>query len=196
MVNKETPEGSADRDYRLVDQALAGDQKAYSELMALYEDTVYHAILKRVGDPVTAEDLTIETFGKAFRNLHRFSHDFAFITWLYRIAINHCIDFQRKQKNDPCLRDKGSAPLPQPDVADEKPDPEETYIRDQRLRLMRDTVDKLKPRYRRLIELRYFDELSYEEIADTLNLPLGTVKAQLYRAKDLLYQILSGSREL
>jgi RNA polymerase sigma-70 factor (ECF subfamily) len=72
MVEKRTPGEVSIRDYQLVVQAISGDQKAYAELMALYEDPVYHALLKRVGDPMVAEDLTIETFGKAFRNLHRF----------------------------------------------------------------------------------------------------------------------------
>ncbi|MEA5109306.1 ECF RNA polymerase sigma factor SigW [bioreactor metagenome] len=196
MVEKRTPGEASIRDYQLVVQAISGDQKAYAELMALYEDLVYHALLKRVGDPMVAEDLTIETFGKAFRNLHRFSPDFAFSTWLFRIAINHSIDFQRKQKKDPCQREKGNIQISPPEVVDDTPDPEENYIREQRLNLMRETVEKLKPRYRRLIELRYFDELSYEEIAAEQNLPIGTVKAQLFRAKDLLFQILSGSREL
>ncbi|KAF0204662.1 MAG: sigma-70 family RNA polymerase sigma [Bacteroidetes bacterium] len=196
MVTKNSSADSSKRDYLLVEQALKGDQKAYTELMSLYQDTVYRAILKRVGDMMVAEDLTIETFGKAFRSLEKFSPDYAFSTWLFRIAINHCIDFLRKQKNDPCQRDKGNYQFSQPDVADNTPDPEETYIREQRFGLMRDTVEKLKPRYKRLIELRYFEELTYEEIAAELNLPIGTVKAQLFRAKDFLYQILSVSREL
>ena len=169
---------------------------AFEEVYATHSQAIYYLCLRLLGDPQKAEDAAHDVFLRAYRHLETFRGESSWRTWLYRIAINHCIDFQRKQKNDPCLRDKGSAPLQQPDVADEMPDPEETYIREQRLRLMRDTVDKLKPRYRRLIELRYFDELSYEEIADTLNLPLGTIKAQLFRAKELLYQILAGSREL
>lgn len=196
MVSKSNPGESSQRDYLLVEQALKGNQKAYADLMALYEDPVYHIIFQKVGDAIIAEDLTIETFGKAFRNLGRFSPDFAFSTWLFRIAINHSIDFLRKQKKDPCQRDGGSSLASQPEAIDDKPDPEEIFIRDQRLGLLRDTVEKLKPRYRRLIELRYFEELSYEEIASALTLPLGTVKAQLFRAKDLLYHILSESKEL
>jgi RNA polymerase sigma-70 factor (ECF subfamily) len=192
MVKKTSSVESSQRDYLLVQQALFGDQKAFASLMSLYEDPVYHVILKKVGEPVIAEDLTIETFGKAFRNLSSFSPDFAFSTWLFRIAINHSIDFLRKQKNDPCQRDINN----QSEVADLNSDPEETYIREQRMKLMRETVEKLKPRYRRLIEMRYFDEMSYEEIAAQSGLPIGTVKAQLFRAKDLLYQILSGSHDL
>ena len=129
MVEKRTHGEASIRDYQLVVQAISGDQKAYAELMALYEDLVYHALLKRVGDPMVAEDLTIETFGKAFRNLHRFSPDFAFSTWLFRIAINHSIDFQRKQKKDPCQREKGNIQISPPEVVDDTPDPEENYIR-------------------------------------------------------------------
>lgn len=196
MVNKSKTGEAAERDYALVIRAKEGDQKAYAGLMALYEDQVYHFLLNRVNDSLIAEDLTIETFGKAFRNLHRFSPDYAFSTWLFRIALNHCIDFQRRQKNNPYERDGVGKQQMQTEVADETPDPEESFIREQRLNLMRETIEKLKPHYRMLIELRYFDELSYEEIAEKLELPIGTVKAQLFRARDLLYQILSGSREL
>ncbi len=196
MVNKSKTGEAAERDYALVIRAREGDQKAYAGLMALYEDQVYHFLLNRVNDSLIAEDLTIETFGKAFRNLHRFSPDYAFSTWLFRIALNHCIDFQRRQKNNPYERDGVGKQQMQTEVADETPDPEESFIREQRLNLMRETIEKLKPHYRMLIELRYFDELSYEEIAEKLELPIGTVKAQLFRARDLLYQILSGSREL
>lgn len=196
MVNKSKTGEAAERDYALVIRAREGDQKAYAGLMALYEDQVYHFLLNRVNDSLIAEDLTIETFGKAFRNLHRFSPDYAFSTWLFRIALNHCIDFQRRQKNNPYERDGAGKQQIQTEVADETPDPEESFIREQRLNLMRETIEKLKPHYRMLIELRYFEELSYEEIAEKLELPLGTVKAQLFRARDLLYQILSGSREL
>lgn len=192
MVKKTSSVESSQRDYLLVQQALSGDQKAFASLMSLYEDPVYLVIFKKIGESVIAEDLTIETFGKAFRNLSSFSPDFAFSTWLFRIAINHCIDFLRKQKNDPCQRDINN----QSEVADINSDPEETYIREQRMKLMRETVEKLKPRYRRLIEMRYFNEMSYEEIAAQSGLPIGTVKAQLFRAKDLLYQILSGSHDL
>lgn len=196
MVNRSKTGEAAERDYALVIRAREGDQKAYAGLMALYEDQVYHFLLNRVNDSLIAEDLTIETFGKAFRNLHRFSPDYAFSTWLFRIALNHCIDFQRRQKNNPYERDGVGKQQMQTEVADETPDPEESFIREQRLNLMRETIEKLKPHYRMLIELRYFDELSYEEIAEKLELPIGTVKAQLFRARDLLYQILSGSREL
>jgi RNA polymerase sigma-70 factor (ECF subfamily) len=196
MVN-ETPSNkdSVTRDLMLVNRAVQGDQKAFAGLMALYEDSLFNMLLKKVNDPVIAEDLTIEAFSKAFQNLARFSPDFAFSTWLFKIANNHCIDYLRKQKKDPCARDKNQSPAIQPDIVDQSFGPEESFIRDQRQRLMRDVVDKLNPRYRRLIKLRFFEELSYEEIATQLKMPIGTVKAGIFRAKDLLYLILRNSKE-
>ena len=196
MVNENSSKDSVSRDLLLVDRAVQGDQKAFASLMSLYEDSLYHMLLKKVSDPVIAEDLTIEAFSKAFQNLSRFSPDFAFSTWLFKIATNNCIDYLRKQKNDPCARDKGQNNGQQPEIVDHAFGPEENFIRDQRQRLLREIVDKLNPRYRQLIMLRYFEELSYEEISVRLKLPLGTVKAGIFRAKDLLYLILRNSKDI
>jgi RNA polymerase sigma-70 factor (ECF subfamily) len=196
MVNENSSKDSVSRDLVLVEKAKKGDQKAFAMLMSLYEDSVYHMLLKKVGEPVIAEDLTIEAFSKAFQNLIRFSPDFAFSTWLYKIATNNCIDYLRKLKKDPCARDKGQTTGPHSDIVDHAFGPEENFIRDQRQRLLREIVDKLSPRYRELIMLRYFEELSYEEISIRLKLPLGTVKAGIFRAKDLLYLILKNSKDI
>ena len=196
MVNESSSKDSVKRDLKLVEKAVQGNQPAFASLMSLYEDSLYHMLLKKVGDPVIAEDLTIEAFTKAFQNLSRFSPDYAFSTWLFKIATNNCIDYLRKQKKDPCARDKGQSNSTQPDIVDYAFGPEENFIREQRQRLLREIVDKLNPRYRQLILLRYFDELSYEEISVKLKLPLGTVKAGIFRAKDLLYHILKNSRDI
>ncbi len=196
MVNENSSKDSVSRDLLLVERAVQGDQKAFAVLMSLYEDSLYQLFLKKVGDPVIAEDLTIEAFSKAFQNLARFSPDFAFSTWLFKIATNNCIDYLRKQKNDPCSREKGQNPGPQTEIVDHAFGPEENFIREQRQRLLREIVDKLNPRYRKLIMLRYFEELSYEEISVRLMLPLGTVKAGIFRAKDLLYLILRNSKDI
>ncbi len=182
----------AKKDLELVKRALSGDQQAYSKLMNRYRDAIYYMLLKMVNNPTDAEDLTIETFGKAFKNLHQYVPDFAFSTWLFKIASNNCIDFIRKQRTplisiDQDHNDKNGMPLT---IQESSPDPEENMIKSQKAVLMRSVVDQLKPRYKDLIVLRYFKEYSYEEIANELNLPLGTVKAQLFRAKELLYNIL------
>jgi RNA polymerase sigma factor (sigma-70 family) len=187
------------RDYSLVKQAVdQGDQRAYSELMKRYKDTIYFMLLKMTGNPEDAEDLTLEAFGKAFRNLPQYSPDYAFSTWLFKIASNNCIDhIRRKKKNvlDNDMNEEVDDSKSLKNMSCDKADPEQTLIRSQKVKMMRELVETLKPRYRRLIELRYFEELSYEEICQELDLPLGTVKAQLFRAREFLYNILKTSRE-
>jgi len=184
-------------DLDLVDIAVKGDQKAFAELMGRYKDAIYFMLLKMVNNKSDAEDLTIEAFGKAFKNIHQYSPNYAFSTWLFKIASNNCIDFLRKKRNNIVSIDGGIMDDKQNDqpihLKDETPDPEEHLIKQQKKVLMRTVVQKLKPRYRILIELRYFKEFSYEEIAEELDLPLGTVKAQLFRARELLFNTLKNT---
>ncbi len=186
------------QDYQLVQNAIKGDQKSYAELMGRYKDAIYFMLLKMVSNKIDAEDLTIEAFGKAFRNLGQYSPSFAFSTWLFKIASNNCIDFLRKKKTDIISIDTPNDSIDQ-DQTIPLPanvlDPEEELIKSQKLNIMRDIVCKLKPRYRKLIELRYFNEFSYEEISKELELPVGTIKAQLFRARELLYNIIKNSQE-
>jgi RNA polymerase sigma-70 factor (ECF subfamily) len=186
-------------DYKLVQLAVKGDQKSYAELMTRYKDSIYFMLLKMVNNRDDADDLTIEAFGKAFKNLHQYTPDFAFSTWLFKIATNNCIDFIRRKRKFTFSIDKNmendSGQEMQFEIKSPMLDPEENMIKKQKAILMRDVVEKLKPRYKRLVELRYFQERSYEEIADELKLPLGTVKAQLFRAREFLYQILKSQEE-
>jgi RNA polymerase sigma-70 factor (ECF subfamily) len=185
----------AKHDYKLVKLAIAGDEKAYAELLERYRDAIYYMLLKMVNNKSDAEDLTIEAFGKAFKNIAQYTPNYAFSTWLFKIATNNCIDFIRKKKAnlvslDHTSDDQENITTP---LQSDSPDPEEDMIKSQRMALTRSVVEKLKPRYRTLVELRYFKEYSYEEIANELNLPLGTVKAQLFRARELLFNILKNS---
>lgn len=189
----------AKRDYELVQRALElGDQKAYTELMKNYREAIYFMMLKMTNDTTDADDLTIEAFGKAFRNLSQYTPDFAFSTWLFKIASNNCIDYIRKKRlvvtsiDQTAQNEEGGMAQ---NIPCEHPDPEETVIKKQKHKALREVVEKLKPHYRKLVELRYYKEYSYEEIAEELNLPLGTVKAQLFRARDLLCQILSKDQD-
>ena len=189
------------RDYHLVRMALEkGDRTAYAELMNNYRDSLYFMLLKMTNNPVDADDLTIEAFGKAFKNLHQYTPDFAFSTWLFKIASNNCIDFMRRKRTTATLSlhpgdDNPEAEAIASQLPSETPDPEENIIKQQKVKAMRDVVEKLKPHYRTLVEMRYFEELSYEEIAVRLNLPIGTVKAQLFRAREFLYNILKSMQE-
>ncbi|HPH81830.1 MAG TPA: sigma-70 family RNA polymerase sigma factor [Flavobacteriales bacterium] len=190
----------AQYDIQLVTRAIEKhDQAAYAELLDRYKESVYYLLLKMVNNKDDAEDLTIEAFGKAFKNIAQYTPNFAFSTWLFRIATNNCIDFIRKKRAVTLSLDRtftsGDGDEMTMDVRSDSPDPEEHMIRKQKNVFMRSLVDKLKPRYRVLIELRYFQELSYEEIAERLDLPLGTVKAQLFRSREFLYNIIRNSQE-
>lgn len=179
-------------DIRLVERAKNGDQSAYAELMNRYREAIYHMLLKMVNNANDSEDLTIEAFSKAFKNLDQYTPNFAFSTWLFKIATNNCIDFIRKKRIDHISldRENGEKDNISYTIQAGIPDPEEDLIKKQKARILRSVVNTLKPRYRKLVELRYFNEFSYDEIAKELDLPLGTVKAQLFRARELLYNIL------
>jgi len=187
-------------DFRLIDKAtIENDEQAYAELMKRYRKPVYHMILKMVRNVDDAEDLTIEAFAKAFRSLSRFKKDYTFSTWLFRIATNNAIDFIRKKKLETMSLDTSftddSGENVTIDVEDNDLNPMEETIKSQKIELIRVFVDKLPPKYQRLVKLRYFDELSYEEIARELEAPLGTVKAQLHRARELMYDLVKGKEQ-
>ncbi len=193
----------AKQDYDLVKMAIKGDERAYAELLKRYRDAIYFMLYKMINNKSDADDLTIEAFGKSFKNIDQYSPIYAFSTWLFKIATNNCIDYLRKRKTSQSpLINSADEPIgesetdflnPLHNLASDGPDPEEEMIREQQSRTLRTIVETLKPRYRRLIELRYFEEYSYEEIATELELPIGTVKAQLFRARELLYNILKKS---
>ena len=153
----------AQEDYFLVQQALkANSQSAFAELMKRYRNSLHFTIMKMVENPQDAEDLTIESLSKAFRKLDQYTPQFAFSTWLFKIASNHSIDFIRKKRIKAISIDQGyskadgeSYVIP---VKEESLDPEESMQKDERIQRMRDVVKKLKPRYKRLVELRYFEE--------------------------------------
>ncbi len=186
----------AREDLVLLERARNGDQKAFAELLSKYRDAINYMVLKMVHNRDDAEDITIESFGKAFSNLDRYTPEYAFSTWLFKIATNNAIDFIRRKRIQTLSLDyENEDNVNLSDVVkSDLHDPEEKFIRHQRSILLREIIDKLNPKYGRLIQLRYFDELSYEEIALELNIPLGTVKAQLFRAKSLLYNILKNAK--
>lgn len=186
-------------DFRLIERAKTGDEKAFGELMRRYRKPVYHLVLKMVRNQDDAEDLTIEAFAKAFRNLIKFNPDFTFSTWLFRIATNNCIDFIRKKKFttmsiDTSFKDDNGEDVGI-DIKDTNLNPIEEAIKDEKIEIIKTIVTKLPPKYQILVKLRYFQELSYEEIAEEIDAPLGTVKAQLHRARELLYDMVKNNKD-
>jgi RNA polymerase sigma-70 factor (ECF subfamily) len=183
---------NAAADLVLVEEARKGNEKAFAGLMNRYRDSIYFMLLKMVNNHSDAEDLTIEAFGKAFRNLDTYTPKFAFSTWLFRIATNNCVDFIRKKQMSPLAFDGTQDNIDNVtiNIQSDLPDPEESMINHQKIAALKDIIAQLKPRYRELIQLRYYKEYSYEEISAEMKIPIGTVKAELYRAKTLLYNIL------
>ena len=182
----------AQHDLKIIDRALNGDSRAYAELLNRYRDSVYYVMLRMISNPSDAEDLTIEAFGKAFHNLAKYVPSHAFSTWLFRIATNNCIDFMRRKSQSPRPfdHDEGEEDEVEATVASDMIAPDELMINRETAASLNRIVKTLKPRYRRLIELRYFEDYSYEEIASELSLPIGTVKARLFRAKVLILNMV------
>lgn len=200
MVDNSHLSDKAKADFLLVEKAMqTGDPRAFNELMARHRDPVYFRMLEKVnGDRELAKELTIETFGKAFNKIHQYTPKFAFSTWLYSIARNNMIDYMRKKKlptislENAYESDEEDAQVLQ--VPSNLLSPEAELEKKQRIKILRNIVEQLNPNYRDLVKLRYFKEYTYDEIAEELNLPIGTVKARLHRSREQLFKILSGSQ--
>ncbi len=187
------------RDYNLIQEARKGNQKAFAELMANYYNFIYYSMLKMTPNNFDAEDLTIEAFTKAFKNLENYTPEYAFSSWLYKIATNNAIDFLRSKNkassvNAPSVK-KNITGESDKTMADKHENPEELIIHKEKSAFIHEVVNQMKPHYASLITLRYFHDYSYEEIAQELNIPLGTVKVRLYRAKELLFNMLKNSED-
>ena len=196
MVDGNHLSDKAQQDLILVKQAIDGKQSAYAELMEKYRESIYFMMLKMVKNNDDADDLTIEAFGKAFNRLEQYSPSFAFSTWLFKIASNNCIDFIRKKRISVTSMDSGrindDGEVIYFDAKSSTLDPEECFIQDQKVKLMRELVTKLKPRYRVLIEKRYFEEFGKENI---LLIDYEDFKNDVGKAVYLVYSFLDISTE-
>ncbi|MDZ7288705.1 MAG: sigma-70 family RNA polymerase sigma factor [candidate division KSB1 bacterium] len=173
----------------VIDRALRGDQKAYAELMQRYHGPLYNLLYKMVHSKEETEDLVQEAFMKAFASLASFNEEFAFSTWLYKIAINNTIDHLRKKKLRTYSLDK---PIQSRDgelkreFADLQSATDHDLLSTEKSRLIAGAIEELPEKYRQVILLRHSEELSYEEIAEITKVPLGTVKARIFRAREML----------
>ncbi|MFT6166347.1 MAG: RNA polymerase sigma-70 factor (ECF subfamily) [Vicingaceae bacterium] len=197
-VNKNLSK-KANEDVELVEAAKTGDQTAYTSIMVRYREPIYYLVLKMIRNESDAEDISIEAFEKAFKKLDQYTPEYAFSTWLFRIATNHCIDFIRKKKLNTTSLDRfwdnDESEGGRMQIEGTSKDPEEAYIEQQKIDLMREYVDKLEEPYKTVVTLRYFKEWSYDEIVDKLDVPLGTVKAQLFRSRALLADLMRRSKK-
>jgi RNA polymerase sigma factor (sigma-70 family) len=180
-------------DISLIEEALAGKQSAYDKLMKKYYQHIYNLIYKMIFKKEDVEDLTQEAFIKAFNSLQHFDRQFAFSTWLYKIATNNSIDYLRKKKLNTFSIDKEIESEDSDykfDIPDTDYVPDTKIIEDQRRKVLEDAINSLPEKYRQVITMRHKQEKEYEEIAKELNLPLGTVKAHIFRGRELLNKYL------
>lgn len=191
-MEKDLRKEKAQEDIKLIEKALGNSQRAYERLMERYYDSIYFMILRLVNNMTDAEELTQETFAKVFRNLKKYNPKYPFSSWLFSIATNISIDFLRKRKEVEVSIDANDEYaefyIPESGTLN----PEEHFIQKQRVKALRNKVEALREQYRILIELRYFEEYTYEEISEELSLPMGTVKTQLHRAKAQLLKSMKG----
>jgi RNA polymerase sigma-70 factor (ECF subfamily) len=196
-ILKEDKPSSREEDYKLIDDIREGDLRArdnaYKRLLFKYRNQIYSLVLKIVHNSEEVEDLVQESFSKAFNSIANFNKEYAFSTWLYRIATNSSIDYLRKRRLKTFSIDN---PIKSKDdeyyveIPDSREEPGKNVMQSQRDQLVRDAIAQLPSKYRLVIEMRHLQELAYEEIADELRLPLGTVKAHIFRAREMLYKML------
>ncbi len=171
-------------DRHLVELSLAGDHTAFEYLFNRYRDAIYRLLVQRLGGTGDADDLLQETFIKVFINLHRYRPDYTFGQWVYTIARNTFVDFVRRRQEELSIDERFTSP------ASPMPTPEESVINLQKRSEIERCLERLAPRYRRLIVMRFFEEYSYEEIAAKLAMPLGTVKTQIHRAREQMCRLI------
>lgn len=186
-----------EEDEILIKEALAGNQKAFKLLLNKHREAIYHVILKIVHNQEEARDLVQETFMKAFGSLATYKSEYRFTTWLYRIAANNSIDYLRRKKIDSLSLDQ---PLETKDgnvgieLADWTYNPEMDLDSKQKVLSINQAIDALPQKYREVILYRHKQDKSYEQIAEILGIPVGTVKARIFRARELLKKKLKSLR--
>lgn len=177
-----------------IEKAKKGDQTAFTFLLNHYWNEVYGFMLKRTENETNAEDITIETFSKAFDKIATYNPEFQFNTWLISIAKNVHIDLLRKKKSSLFVETTDKEDQKAYNIADTTPSAEDELITEQNLSQLLRYIKELKPHYQEVIQLRYFQEMSYQEIANAIDEPLSNVKVKLLRAKKLLAEIIRDKR--
>ncbi len=178
-----------DEDKELIERALAGNQDAYRQLMERHRPAIYHIVYKIARGGEVVNDLVQETFMKAFASLSTYRSEYKFSTWLYRIAANAAIDHLRKKRlktlslDSPPETSSGRIEI---EIPDNSYNPERDFEARERRVSIDEAIESLPDKYRIVIVYRHKDDKSYEEIAEVLNIPIGTVKARIFRARELL----------
>ncbi|MCF6346922.1 MAG: RNA polymerase sigma factor [Flavobacteriaceae bacterium] len=172
-----------------INKAKEGKDTAYTSLLNMFWKDIYRFLYRKTNNENEAEDLTIRTFAKAFDKIHTFDEKYEFKTWLISISNNLYIDQLRKRKTETISIHKESSEAHK--IKDEEPTPADKLIIEQNLAELLAYIKQLKPHYQEIINLRFFQEMSYKEMAETLNEPMSNIKVKLLRAKKLLAEIIN-----
>ena len=197
-TGRDNPSDSSIEDEKFVSNAVKGDPGAYKQLVNKYREPLHFHVKKMVREKEQVEDLVQEVFIKAFDNLASYNSNYAFSTWIYRIATNHTIDYLRKRKlqtlsiNEPVQTKDGEMNV---QIPDQNYETDRNIIRKQRKKIIQNEIENLPEKYKDVIRMRHMEEMSYQEISDQLDLPLGTVKAHIFRARELLYKALKDKKD-
>lgn len=197
MQSKALPDFNQEEDYRAIDKILGGNVDAFEILQNKYFKAINALVGRMIRNPEDAKDIVQETFIRAYLNLSSFRREYSFHSWLFKIASNLCIDFMRRKRLQTIsieqpypLSDEDS----EFDIPDEGSSADSEIIRTERNKLLKDALGTLPENYRKVIELRHFEGMDYKQIAETLCIPIGTVKAHLFRARKLLLEKLKDKR--
>jgi RNA polymerase sigma-70 factor (ECF subfamily) len=174
-----------------IEQALKGDQVAFGHLVRAYERPVYNLTYRLLGDPLEAEDAAQETFLRAYNKLATYQPERKFVNWLLSIASHYCIDLMRRRSRAPELSLDG--PLPPQWLTSDAERPDQRVDRKQQQEQIRRLLDTLEPTYRAAVVLRYWYDLSYEEIAETMGTTESAIKSRLHRARRMLAERLQAA---
>lgn len=176
---------------QLIRQAKAGDQRAFNDLLNFYWKEVYRFQLSKGQNDDEAEDITIKTFARAFDKIDTFDEKYQFKTWLITISNNLYIDQMRKKKTETISIHKNPTEIHK--IVDEDPSPADQLIQEQNLAQLKSYIQQLKPHYQVVINMRYFQDLSYKEMAEKMGEPMNNIKVKLLRAKKLLAEIITNN---
>lgn len=197
-MSEKSKSQSNEEDFEAIRKILDGDKSAFAFLQNKYKSRIKSLVRRMIKDPDDVDDLTQEAFIKAYNALETFQFAYNFSAWLYRIASNSCIDFLRKKRFKTISLDQpiGTDEDMYIDVPSEDHTPDLMMISTERKRILNKAIDELPENYRVIIQMRHRDELDYKEISEKLDIPLGTVKAHLFRARRILYESLVEKKEL
>ncbi len=192
MARSDSPRTHISTDDQLVAKVQAGDQSAYAVLVERYSDFVFTIAVRIIGDEDDAADIAQETFVRAYKAIGRFRGDSKFSSWLYRIAANRALTHLKRKKRRPQTVDIDLGAHIEADAltSGNRDDPGQQVLDDEFRRAMRDAVSKLPEQYRTVIALFYLEERSYKEVAETLGIPMGTLKTHLHRGRAMLREVL------